>query len=492
MNELRKRVLRGGFSKVCSQAVVFAIRIGSVMVLARILSPRDFGIMGMVTAVTGVLALLRDFGLSAATVQRKEVTNEQLSTLFWVNILLGGVLTLATVAVAPLIARFYHEPLLFWVTIAISTGFLFNAAGVQHSALLQRQVRFTALATIDVIALIASTCVGITMALLGFKYWALVAATISLPFVTTACLWLMARWVPGRPRARIGLRSMIRFGGTLTSISVIMYTAYNFEKVLLGRYWGAVILGIYGRAYYLINVPNANLNMAVGDVAFSALSRLQHEPARFRSYFLKGYSLVLTLTIPASIGIALFAPDLILVLLGPKWRAAAPILRLLAPTVVVLSLINPVGWLMFSLGMVGRSLKASLVFAPIIIASYVIGLPYGPEGVALAFSAAMTLCAVPIIAWGIHGTVITLRDIASTASRPVLSALVAAVVAFAVQTGCGQAFSPLVRLVLESAALASAYAAMLLFAMGQKEFYFGLFRSLSGGESKVPQSPSER
>lgn len=457
---------------------MFTVRIGSVMVLARILSPGDFGIVGMVTALTGVLTVFRDFGLSAATVQRVDVSHDQTSTLFWLNMLFGAMLTLLVVAMAPFIARFYHQPRLLWIAIAVSAGFLFNAAGVQHSALLQRQLRFTALAAIDVISLVVSSSLGIGMALLGFGYWALVAAAVSLPLVTSLCLWLTSGWIPGAPRRRIGIRSLMRFGGAVTVISILMYVAYNSEKVLLGRYWGAAVLGIYGRAYYLINVPTDNLNSAVGDVAFSALSRLQHDPARFRSYFLKGYSLVLTLTIPMSVAILLFAPDLISLILGPKWREAAPILRLLAPTILVLALINPVAWLMFSLGLVGRSLKASIIFAPLVIASYAMGLHYGPKGVAFAYSTVMLLAAVPLVAWGVHGTLIRLRDVAAAAARPVISAAAAAPLAYGIGSWCGHSWPTLLRLLLESATLVGAYAVILLYVMGQKAFYFGLIRSL--------------
>lgn len=458
------------------------------MVLARILSPGDFGVVGMVTALTGVLLMLRDFGLSSATVQRVEVSHEQTSTLFWFNIILGAALTLVVMSMAPFIARFYHEPRLFWVAIAISTGFLFNAAGVQHSAQLQRQVRFTTLAMIDVISLVISSGIGIGMALAGFGYWALVGSAVSLPIATTVCLWRASGWIPGRPRRRIGLRSLMRFGGTLTAITVLMYIAYNSEKVLLGRFWGAAVLGVYGRAYYLISIPTDNLNAAIGDVAFSALSRLQHDAAAFRAYFLKGYSLVLTLTIPISAAIALFAPDLIAIILGPKWSAAAPILRLLAPTILVFALINPIGWLMFSLGMVGRSLKASLVFAPLVIASYAVGLPYGPRGVALAYSAVMVLCAIPLVAYGVHRTVVSLRDILITASRPLISAAIAAAAAYAVQRWCGDSLLPLLRLLLEGGALAVVYALMLLYVMRQKAFYFGLVRSLFNRQPDVSQA----
>jgi O-antigen/teichoic acid export membrane protein len=489
MHDLRERVLRGGFAKVCAQGVNFTLRVGSLMVLARLLDPRDFGLVGMVTAFTGVLNLFRDFGLSAASVQRVHVTEEQISTLFWINIVVGVILALILVAMAPLVVTFYHEPHLFWVTIVLATAFIFNAAGVQHSALLQRQMRFTVLARIDVISLVISTSTGIGMAMAGFRYWALVAATLSLPVTGTLFLWLASGWIPGRPRRGVELHSLMRFGGTVTLISVVMYFAYNLEKVLLGRFWGADAVGIYGRSYQLINIPTDNLNSAVGEVAFSALSRVRSDPKRFKNYFLKGYSLVLALTIPITIAVAIFAHDLIAVLLGPKWKDSADIFRLLAPTILVFALINPVGWLMFSLGLVARSLKASLVFAPVVIAAYAMGLPYGPKGVAFAYSAIMVLWAVPLVAWGVHGTVVSLRDIALAASRPLVSGVVAGALAFEAPLLWSRSLSPLSplpELILGLTVLLCVYAGMLLYVMDQKTFYFDLLRGL-GRRSSVEQ-----
>ena len=180
-----------GFAKTVTQGANFVLRVGSLMVLARLLDPKDFGLVGMVTAVTGVLSLFRDFGLSTAAVQRTTVTEEQISTLFWINILVGTILGLLSAAGAPLLVAFYHEPRLLWVTVALATGFLFNAAGVQHSALLQRQMRFTALAVIDTRGLVISTAVGMGMAMRGYGYWALVAMTLIGPLFSTICLWLL-------------------------------------------------------------------------------------------------------------------------------------------------------------------------------------------------------------------------------------------------------------------------------------------------------------
>ena len=153
---------------------------------------------------------------------------------------------------------------------------------------------------------------------------------------------------------------MLRFGGTLTLNGIVVYIAYNLDKVLLGRWWGAQAVGLYGRAYTLINIPTENLNNAAGEVAFPALSRVQDDPVRLKRYFLKGYSLVLALTVPITIACALFANDLIPVVLGPKWHEAIPIFRLLSPTMLILALINPLIWLVLSLGMVGRSLRVGL------------------------------------------------------------------------------------------------------------------------------------
>src|SRR5215831_12733223 len=292
MKDLKHKVIRGGFAKALAQGANLVLRMGSLMVLARLLAPRDFGLVGMVTAFTGVLNLFRDFGLSSATVQRGDVTEEQISTLFWINVLVGLILGGLLMCMAHFLALFYHEPRLLWVSIVLGTSFIFNGAGVQHTALLERQMRFTALATIDTIALLSSITIGIIMAVTGFGYWALVAAAVSMPLITTSCLWLVTRWIPGRPRSKVGLHSILRFGGTFTLVNIIVYVSYNLEKVLLGRFWGADLLGLYGRAYQLITLPTDNLNSAFWGVAFSGLSRVRDDLDRFKNYFLKGYSLV--------------------------------------------------------------------------------------------------------------------------------------------------------------------------------------------------------
>ena len=465
-------------ARVTAQGANFFLRIGSVMVLSRMLNPTDFGLVGMVTAFTGILFLFRDFGLSSATVQRENVTNEQRSTLFWINVVVGVVLTVLTVVFAPLVVRIYHEPRLLHITMVLSLGFLFNALGVQHSALLQRELRFTALAVINISALLVSTLVAVGVAQLGLSYWALVAMALALPITTTLGVWIAAAWVPGRPRHAEEIVSMMRFGGTLTLNSIVTYVAYNMEKVLLGRFWGPQVIGLYGRAYQLINIPTDNLNQSIGEVAFSALSRIQSDRPRFRNYFLKGYSIVLAMTIPITIMCAFFADDIIHVLLGPQWDAAAPIFRLLAPTILVIAMINPLAWVMFALGLVKRSLKTALVLAPIVMLGYLVGLPYGPKGVALGYSTAMILWAIPHTAWCVYGTGISLSDILLTVCRPLLSGLVGAAIAFSVHYACIPLMPPLPRLIIAGLILLVVYGVILFYVVGQKELYMNVLQGL--------------
>ena len=441
----------------------------------------------MVTAFTGVLSLFRDFGLSAAAIQQSEITEEQSSTLFWINILVGAGLTAIAISLAPVVAMLYHEPRLLWITSVVAIGFLVNGAGVQHSTILQRQMHFTTLAFIEVGSLIISASIAIGAAVAGYGYWALVGMTVCVPLTATLGFWLASGWIPGAPRRGIGIRSMMRFGGTLTLNGLVLYVASNFEKVLLGRFWGAESLGIYGRAYQLIRIPTDNLNSAVGEVAFSALSRIQDDRSRLRSYFLKGYSLVLGFTVSITTACALFADDIVIVLLGPKWKEAAPIFRLLAPTMLIFAITNPLGWLLNSLGLVGRGLKIALVIAPLMVASYFVGLPYGPKGVAFAYSAVTMLWVVPVIAWAVHGTAISFRDVLRVTSPLLASIIPAAGLGFGihlfVQTG-----PPLLRLFVETLVLFSTYFGVLLFVAGQKLLYLDLLRGFTRSSSVKQKS----
>jgi PST family polysaccharide transporter len=364
--------------------------------------------------------------------------------------------------------------------IGLGLGFIFNAAGVQHSALLQRQMRFTALAVIEVISLLISSVVSLVLAFTGFRYWALVAWSTTHPLASTLLLWSYSRWIPGRPSLNAGAGDMVRFGGIVTLNMLVVHLAYNLDKVLLGRFWGAEVVGIYGRAYQLITLPTDQINSAIGGIAISGLSRLQDEPRRLWSYFQKGYSLVLAATIPIAIICALFADEIIVVMLGAQWSDAVPVFRLLVPTVLAFAIINPPGWLLLALGMIKRSLLIALVIAPLVITGCVLGLPYGVEGVALGFSIGMVLWIVPHLLWCFHGTGISFREVVLVIGRPLVSGVVATAVVGGAQALVDLDLPVLVTLIFGSSAFMAVYLCVLLFVMKQSDFYLDIVRSLRG------------
>jgi len=477
-DQLKRKSVRGGAVVLFSQGLKFVLTIGSTMILARLLTPEDFGLQGMVLALTGAVGLFSDIGLSMATVQRDFITHEQTSTLFWINVVLGTALAVLVAALAPVLVVFYHESRLFWMTIGSAATFLIGGLAVQHSALLVREMRFITLAIIQTSSLIASSLVGIVMALLGCGYGALIGSMVAAPIVTVLGMWFAVPWIPGMPRRGYGLRSALHFGGTLTLNNVIVYLGYNMEKILLGRFWGAAALGLYGKAYSLVNLPTMQLLSSIYTVVFPAFSRLQADPQRLRNSFLQVYSAILSLSIPVTICCILFAEELIRIALGPKWSGSVQVFRLLGPTVFAFGMINPFGWFLISTGRVVRSFKISLLIAPSVILGIMMGLHHGPKGVALAYSMVMILLICPVITWAMHGTGITWGSLWNVMKHPILSGLVACAAGITFKCVLGGKLSALACLTFGLGATFGVYAWMLLAIMGQMPLYMDLLGHL--------------
>jgi PST family polysaccharide transporter len=477
MHDLKGRTVRAGIINVGARGFGFTIRIVSVMIMGRLLTPEDYGLVTMVTAFTGVLNMFGCFGLFQAAIQRDELSDRESTSLFWLNMTFGTLLALAAIMAAPMVSAFYREPRLLAIMNVMAFTFIITAAGVQHSVLLQRRMSFGALAKIEIGALLIATAVSIGMAMSGYGYWAIVSMSITLPLATTLGLWLSTGWIPGRPQIAAGLLSMLQFGGGTTLMGFLSYITISIDKLLLGRAWGTEATGLYSRSFYLINFPTENVNTTIGEIAFAALSRTKGDPERFRRYFLKAYSLVLTLTLPLTVVCTLFADDLIVVLLGPKWVGAVEIFRILAPTILVLAISNPLGWLLTALGMVKRGVYIGLLAAPLMITGVLIGLPYGPRGVAIAYSTVMVIKVIPVVLWALHGTGFRVRDVFGALANPLAASTVAAGIAFWVHTMSAPALSPVLRLALDLGSFGAVYVAVLLLIAGEKALYLDLFRA---------------
>ena len=393
------RTVRGGAVTVLTQGLKFVLGIATTVVLARLLTPQDYGLIGMVVVVTGFVSMFKDLGLSNATIQRDEINAEQISTLFWINVALSIAIMVLTSAISPAVAWFYGDGRLTWITIVYATGFLFGGLTVQHEALLRRQMRFTALAARDMVSLIAGIITALVMGWFGFGYWALVANQLVTGFTGAVLVWIFCSWRPGLPVRNSGVRSMLVFGRNMTGFSIVNYFARNLDNMLIGKFWGSQQLGLYAKAYQLLLLPIDQINSPVAAVAVPALSRLVDQPERYREAYLRIIEKVAMLTMPGMALLIATSDWLVLVLLGPQWSDAARIFTLLGFVGLVQPICNTTGWLFISQGRTHHMFQWGLLGSSIIIVAIVIGLPWGAVGVAGSYSAITLFIVTPILFW---------------------------------------------------------------------------------------------
>lgn len=393
------RTARGGVVTIMSHGLKFALSIVATAVLARLLTPHDYGLIGMVVVFTGFVAMFKDLGLSLATVQRPEISDAQISTLFWVNVTISVAITALMILLAPLIGWFYGEPRLAMITMVTATGFLIGGLAVQHEALLKRQMRFFALSVIALTSMTIGYIVGIILAWRGASYWSLVFSQLALLASNTLGVWFVCRWRPGRPRRNTGVRSMLSFGGNVTGYALINYISKNTDSLIVGRMFGPQLLGLYTKAVQLLSLPTDQINDPLSTVSIPALSRLADSPDRYRQAYLRIMEKVIMVTMPTVILMLATSDWLVLIVLGPQWSESAKILLFMA----VAGLFQPVaatgGWLLVSQGRVRDMLRWSLINAPISILSIVAGVPWGVVGVAASFSLGRILVANPLLFW---------------------------------------------------------------------------------------------
>jgi O-antigen/teichoic acid export membrane protein len=476
---LKARSIRGGAVTLSTQGIKFLLTMASTAVLARLLTPADFGLIAMVATFTGFVGLFKDLGLSMATVQQAQVTHAQVSTLFWINVVLSAVLAGAGMCLAPVVAWLYGEPQLVWVTCAVSSTFLLGGMTAQHLALLRRQMRFGKLAVIDLLSIVLGSTTAILFALRGGQYWSLVAMIVVQAFVSCAGAWFMSGWKPGLPRRQSGVRPMLKFGGNLAGFNVLNYFTRNFDNVLVGAVLGAGAVGIYSRAYNLLLMPIRQLNGPLSAVAMPALSRLQDRPEEYRRFYLKAVSLIGFLSMPFVGFCAATTKDLVFVVLGPQWADAVRVFQCLTPAAFIGALNVAPGWLCGSLGHTERQLHWAIVSAPISIIAFVVGIVCGGVvGVAIAFSATWPILLVAFMAYACKGSPVSLKDIRNATWRPAVATIMASVITWVFADYVAARMSTIPRLCGSMGVFGFGYFATWFVLPHGAQHLRGMFRSL--------------
>jgi len=425
------------------------LAVGSTMVLARLLRPHDFGLVAMVTAITGFSTMFRDFGLSAATIQREDVRHDQVSTLFWINLGISAFLALAIAGMAPAIAWFYGEPLLVGIALALASASLFDGLAIQHNAILRRQMRFGTLALIELASSASGTIVAVSCAWLGAGYWSLVALLLVTLGSRTALMWWASDWRPGAAGPLSEVRSMLAFGSHLTASRMANYATRSVDKILVGKFWSAQLLGFYSKASNGIVLPFQQAGHTLSRVAVPTLSRLQNDPPRYRSYLMTALLLVATAGLPGVAFLAVDAGVLVRVVLGDQWLETVPFLQVLAP-VAILEMVNmTTRWVFISLGQTSRLLRWRLFESLVKILGLAIGIRWGPMGLAAGLAVVSTALIVPGVVYCSRRSPLTVADFAKPAWMPFLAATAGVASVLGFRAFGGMAASPLATLALD-------------------------------------------
>jgi len=383
---LRRSAVRGAGAAITGSAGNFALGMGSVVILARLLTPSDFGIVTMVTTFS---LLLRSFGLSGFTeliMQRDEMTDSLASNLFWINLGIGAILTLAFASSGRLLAYFFHNPDVVRVTQGMALTIGIGCAGYIHTALLQRAMHFRTTAIVNLVGQVVQFIVSIALALAGWHYWALVWGSVAQTAAVASGAWLACRWIPRWPGHASGTGSGLKFATNVYSRFAFWYFTRNTDNLLVGWRFGAQALGFYKKAYDLFVLPQTQLLSPIYAVVVSTLSRVKHDRKQFESYFLRAISVLALAGMGIGADFALVGSDIIRFLFGPGWEQAGRIFSLFGPGIGVMLLCNTNGWIHLSIGRPDRWLRWGVAEFVCTAGLFLLALHWGPSAIALAWT----------------------------------------------------------------------------------------------------------
>jgi PST family polysaccharide transporter len=427
LGELKRKSVRGGLTTIASQGANTFIQLCSTVVLARLLAPADYGIMAMVTTITAFAGLFSDLGLSTAVIRKKDLTQAQQNTMFWLNVAMGLALTITVVLISPIVAWFYQKPEVLWVTVALSATFLIGSFGTQHGALLVREMQFGRLVLSNVSGALTGLVVSITLANAGYGYWSLVWGTVCTTTCSTILLNIVSPFRPGLPSRGTGVRDMLKFGAHVTAFDFVNYFARNLDNVLIGRFSGTVALGLYSRGYSLLMFPITNLRGPINAVALPAMSKLQNDPDAFRAYYRKITSVLAFLSMPLTAFFFVASTPIIELALGRQWLGVVPIFSILATVGFIQPVMTNWGVVVLSLGNSKRYLQGGMWYTLSSILGFLAGIPWGGTGVATGYAIATYLALYPILRLAFRGTPIRIRDFFQSVLTPAIASCITVV-----------------------------------------------------------------
>lgn len=377
MSDQVQKTRRGVKWSVIDQVVRQLVTLVISGVLSRLLTPAEFGLLGMVTVAIGFLQVLKDIGLGSSIIQKQGITSEEQSTIFWLNLILGAVMAVVLVIIAPFIAAFFDEPQLTLLIRVMSINFIISSMAIVPDALIMKAIDFKSYFFRNFGTTVLGGVLGILMAFKGYGVWALIGQSL---LTTTAGLFISFGMIKWRPQFifKIGLlKSHLRYSAPLLADSSINYWVRNIDNLLVGKYLGAVQLGIYTRAYNLMLLPIRQISSTLSRVMFPSFSLIQHDKEKMWEQYCKMMSLVAMISFPVMVLLGVYAREAILIVYGHQWMEVVPIFKILCFLGAAQSIATIAGPVYYSTGKTALLFRVGLVTKTIMIAGIVGGLIYG-------------------------------------------------------------------------------------------------------------------
>jgi O-antigen/teichoic acid export membrane protein len=387
---LASRVVNGLLWKVGSEAFGQIWRLAVTLVLVHLLTPRDYGLAAMVLVFSMLVPIFSDLALGAALVQRKELTEDERSTVFWTSTGVGLLCTVVGIACSWPLAAFYGEPEVQPLFAVMSLSFLISAIGTTQGALLTRAMAFRSLELRWIAAAFAAGVTGITLAATGFGPWSIVAQQVVIAATSTVLLWTFSSWRPSFRFSVESLRSLAGFSANVFGTRILFFFNRNSDNLIVGRYLGASALGIYSVAYNVMLAPLNKLAWPIQSVMFPAFAQVQDDRERMATMWMRVNRMVGAVTIPAMAGLVIVAPEFVRVVLGDRWSAAIPVVQVLAWVGLLQSLQSLNSSILQALDRTRTLLLYAVVALVASLAAFVGGLAWGVVGVAAAYALVST------------------------------------------------------------------------------------------------------
>ena len=395
---MRSLIVRGFAWKAGSQVVLQASRVALGIILARLLTPHEYGLAGMVIIFSALVLIFTDIAFGSALVRRREITDVDTDTVFWATVGLGALFTVLGIALARPLSSFYGEPAVAPLFAVLSCSFVITALGSAHRTLLTRAMNFRSLELRQIVATFLGGITAVTVAYFGAGAWAIIVQQMVIAFVSTFMLWLLLPWRPHFKFSWVSFRELGAFGSNVLGTHVFWYINRNVDTVLIGRFLGSAALGAYTLSYNIMLFPLSRIASPLREVLFPAFSKIQDDRARIGAMWLRVNRAVAAIAMPGMIGLIIVAPEFVDVVLGNQWRTATPVIQILAWVGLLQALQQLNASVLQACDKTHLLLRFALITLVASVVAFVLGVRWGIVGVATAYAAVNTVTQ-PFYTW---------------------------------------------------------------------------------------------